>query len=156
MTTDRKEEFYDRLKGIQAGMLQVGDRYLPMSPNLVEGDKTIWFITAKETPMAKEASKGTDARLVLSSEDKGLYADVSGHLSVSHDREKLDEVWNVVASSWFEDGKRDDDVLLVSYQPSSAEVWMSEGGTINFLYQMARAQITGKHPDLGSNFTLQF
>lgn len=156
MTTDRKEEFRKRLEGVRTGMLEVEGRYVPMSHSLTDGDDYIWFLTARETDMAKAAKQGDQARYVVSSDDKGLYADIEGHLQEVTDPETLDEIWNVVAASWFEDGKRDPDLVLVRYTPKTAEVWLTEGGAIKFFYQVARANITGKHPDMGSRFTLNF
>lgn len=156
MTDDRKEEFYKRLGGTRTGMLEAEGRYLPMSPNMVKDDPDIWFITATGTPMADAAAKSAPSKFVVSNDDKGLYADIDGTLHLSQDAEKLDEVWNLVASSWFEDGKRDEDVQLVRFVPKSAEVWMTEGGTFKFLYQVARAQLSDKKPDMGEHFSLTF
>ncbi|NHF74780.1 pyridoxamine 5'-phosphate oxidase family protein [Paracoccus xiamenensis] len=154
MADDLKTEFQDRLKKINTGMLQAGDRFLPMSHSIIEGDPNLWFITAKGTPMADAAAQGADATYLVCSDGKGLYADITGTLTLSDDAAKLDEVWGVIASSWFEDGKADPDLQLVRYAPKSAEVWVTEGGAIGFLYQIAKAKITDEKPDLGQHGTI--
>ncbi|SDD61236.1 Pyridoxamine 5'-phosphate oxidase like [Paracoccus isoporae] len=154
MSDDPKTEFRDRLESIRTGMLEVDGRFLPMSHNVIEGDPKLWFITARETPMARAAAQGARARYLICSDGKGLYADIDGVLAVSNDEAKLDEIWNIVASSWFEDGKRDPDLLLVSYTPGEAETWMTEGGALGFLYQIAKAQVSDDKPDLGTHTTL--
>ncbi|MDO5528248.1 MAG: pyridoxamine 5'-phosphate oxidase family protein [Paracoccus sp. (in: a-proteobacteria)] len=154
MSDDRKEEFYKRLGDTRTGMLEAEGRFLPMSPNMIEDDPNIWFITADGTPMADAAAKTAPAKFIVSNDDKGLYADIDGTLHLSEDKEKLDEVWGLIASSWFEDGKRDEDVQLVRFAPKKAEIWMTEGGAFKFFYQVARAQVTGKKPDMGEHFSL--
>jgi general stress protein 26 len=156
MSDDLMTEFLDRLKKINTGMLQVGGRFLPMSHSLIEGDPNLWFITAKNTPMAEAAAKGGEANYLICSDGKGLYADIRGRLSLSDDAAKLDEIWGIIAAAWFEGGKTDPDLQLVRYAPQHAEVWVTEGGTLGFLYQIAKAKLTDAKPDLGLHGTVNF
>lgn len=156
MSDDHRKQFWDRLGGVRTGMLEIDGRFLPMSPNIIEGDGYIWFLTADGTAMADAAAKGSTARFVVSNDDKGLYANINGVMEISNDAEKLDEVWNFVAASWYEDGKRDDDLVLVRYRPENAEVWLTGTSGIGFLYQVARAHVTGDKPDMGVHTLLTF
>lgn len=156
MSDDLKPEFQKRLEKINTGMLQVGDRFLPMSHSLIEGDPSLWFITAKGTPMADAAAKGAAANYLICSDGKGLFADLHGTLSLSDDAAVLDEIWGVIASAWFEGGKADPDLQLVRYAPEKAEVWMTEGGALGFLYQIAKAKLTDEKPDEGLHGTVTF
>ena len=38
---------------------------------------------------------------------------------------------------------------------TEAEVWAT-GGTLSFLYQIAKSKVTGEKPDMGEHFTLSF
>lgn len=156
MSDDLRTEFYDRLKKINTGMLEVEGRFLPMSHSMIDGDPNLWFITAKGTAMADAAAKGAAARYVVSSDGKGLYAEVEGTLALSDDAAKLDEIWGIVASAWFEGGKSDPDLQLIRYTPQKAEVWVTTGGALGFLYQIGRAKITDEKPDLGQHGTVHF
>ena len=91
----------------------------------------------------------TQAQLVLVD---GL---INGKLELSDDNAKLDEVWNAVASSWFEGGERDPDVRLLKFTMSEAEVWTT-AGRIGFFYEIAKSKITGTKPDTGDHFTVSF
>lgn len=156
MSDDLKSEFQKRLGKAHAGMLQVGDRFLPMSHSLVEGDPSLWFITAKNTAVAKAAAAGEKANYLVCSDAKGVYADIHGTLSLSDEAAVLDEIWGVIASAWFEGGKADPDLQLVRYAPEKAEVWLTEGGAIGFLYQIAKAKLTDEKPDEGLHGTVTF
>lgn len=155
---DHVEKFWSRLGGINSGMLGLTEdaRLVPMSHYADAEAGRLWFITAKGTDLARSLTAGgKDAVHVVADEGKGLFARIHGTLSLSDDRAKLDELWNAVASSWFEDGKQDEDVQLLRFDLADAEVWVT-GGSLSFLYQMAKAKITGDKPDMGEHFSLGF
>lgn len=156
--SDHKETFWDRLEDINAGMLGLNAtaRFLPMSHYADDDTNTLWFITAKGTDLVKALQGGPqDGTHIVSSEKKGLYARIAGRLSLSDDKEQLDELWNTIASSWFEDGPQDPDVQLVRMDLTDAEVWATEG-SLSFLYEIAKSKVTGSKPDMGDHFSLTF
>lgn len=156
--SDRRESFWKRLKGINAGMLGAGDdgHVVPMSHYPDPDMGALWFITAKGTDLATALAAGPrPATHIISDGGEGLYARINGTLSLSDDAAKLDELWNAIASSWFEDGKQDDDVQLLRMDLEGAEYWLT-GGSISFLYQIARSKVTGEKPDMGEHGTLSF
>lgn len=160
MTIDDKHAatFWDRLDDINTGMLGLLDdaRLVPMSHYAEPETNTLWFITAKGTDLATSvAGGGKPALHVVSDAAEGLYARIDGTLSLSDDRAKLDELWNAVASSWFEDGKRDEDVQLMRFDMTEAEVWAT-GGKLAFVYEIAKSKVTGQKPDMGEHYTLTF
>ncbi|MBA4491239.1 pyridoxamine 5'-phosphate oxidase family protein [Paracoccus sp. S1E-3] len=157
MTDDLRKEFRDKMKSVHTGMLQVGDdRFVPMAHNLTGEDPDLWFITAKGTPMAEAAAAGAEGCYLVCSEKHGIYADIHGKLSLSEDEAKTEEIWGIIASAWFEGGPRDPDVQLLRYRPTKAEVWLSDTGALGFLYQIAKAKMTGDKPDMGTHATLDF
>ena len=116
----------------------------------------LWFITADGTDLVKAVEGGPQQAVHVVSEggDK-LYARMEGTLELSNDKAKLDEIWNAVASSWFEDGKQDEDVRLLKLKLSTAEVWATTGG-LGFLYEVARSKVTGAKPDMGEQYEIAF
>ncbi len=156
MTDTLKKEFRDRMDDIHVGMLGAdAARAVPMSHYLDQDADILWFITAKETDLAKAAQTGADAQYVVSSNDAKIHARIDGTLQAVTDPAKLDELWNAIASAWFEDGKRDDDVQLLRMTLSQAEVWITRGGP-GFFYQVAKAHLTDAEPDMGDHGTIRF
>lgn len=156
--TDHNHQFWSRLDDINSGMLGVtqDSRLVPMSHYTDRKVGVLWFITAKDTDLARSVASGPqDAMHVVSDGGQGLYARIHGTLSLSDNRAKLDELWNAVASSWFEDGKQDPDVQLLRLNLTEAEVWAT-GGSMAFLYQIAKSKITGDKPDMGDHYSLTF
>jgi general stress protein 26 len=150
------DKFWDRMEDINAGMLAVDGktRFVPMSHNTDADERTLWFITAKGTDLVSAAEAGpVEATYLVAEGGKGLYARVEGRLSISNDRAKLDELWNLVASSWFDGGKDDPDLRLLAFNVADGEAWATPSGA-GFLFQIAKAQLTGAQPDAGEHFRL--
>jgi general stress protein 26 len=158
LMVESRDKFWDRLENVNAGMLGVfGEaRHVPMSHYADQPLNRLWFITARGTDLVKAVEAGAkDAHYVIASAGDGLYSNMTGTLSLSNDTAKLDEMWNAVASAWFEDGKRDADLRLLEFALSDVEVWTTKGG-VGFLFQVAKANITGDKPDIGEHFALKF
>ncbi|TGN59088.1 general stress protein [Paracoccus liaowanqingii] len=156
--TDHADQFWGRLNDTNSGMLGTTDhaRLVPMSHYADRDAGILWFITAKGTDLAQTAATGAQPAIhVVSDGGKGLYARIHGTLSLSDDRAKLDELWNAIASSWFEDGKQDLDVQLLRMDLTEAEVWAT-GGSLSFMFQIAKSKVTGDKPDMGEHYTLNF
>jgi general stress protein 26 len=157
---DLKKEFWDRIGDVRTAMLGLKGqgRLVAMSPQTDDAlPGKIWFITAKGTELAKGTADGPkDAHLVISADKAGLYADMDGSLSQSHDKKALDEVWNFAADAWFENGKTDPDVCLLCFVPNTAEVSVTSTSGVKFFYEMAKAQVSGEQPDAGKQGTVSF
>ncbi|WP_339763184.1 pyridoxamine 5'-phosphate oxidase family protein [uncultured Sulfitobacter sp.] len=156
MTDTLKEEFWDRIEDIRTGMLGTDDaRAVPMSHYADKDANVLWFITATGTDLAKTAKTGASAEYVVISDDEHLYARIDGKVQAVTDPAKLEELWSAVADAWFEDGRIDDDVQLVRMDLSEAEVWAT-GGSLSFIYEIAKAHITDEKPDMGQHGTIRF
>ncbi len=154
------KEFWDRMADVRAVMLGIKGQgaLVPMSPQL-DDDRPghIWFITAKGTDLAMGAGGGSvPAQVVVSDPQSGLYADVSGVIAASDDSEALDEVWSFVADAWFEGGQSDPDICLLRFTPDRAEMSITPTSGTKFLYEIAKAQMTGTKPDAGEQGTVTF
>lgn len=150
--------FWKRLKSINAGMLGTRERMklIPMSHYADTDGKTLWFITAEGTDLVSELATGPKlATYVIGDASGKLWAQIEGQIELSTDRQKLDEIWSSVASAWFDEGKEDPDLRLLRFNLSEAEVWSTTGG-LAFLYQVAKANLTGDDPDIGEHFHLTF
>ncbi|WP_106744926.1 pyridoxamine 5'-phosphate oxidase family protein [Yoonia maritima] len=155
-----RDEFWDRIEDVNDGMLNIGSgSFTPMSPQVRDdaNDGKIWFITAAGTSFANATQTGPVAsNLIVADRSAAIYADIAGTLELSHDREVLDEVWSVMASAWFEEGKQDADVRLLCFTPTQAEVSLVEESSVRLFYEMAKAAITGDKPDAGWQGTITF
>lgn len=151
-----KETFWKRLDDVTAGMLEVEPgRSIPMSPYGDSGENAVWFITSDGSEAYEAAQSGKAASFTVAEQNAKLYARVEGSLAVVNDKAKLDELWSPVAASWFKDGREDEHVRLICFRPGNAEIWATDGGA-GFLYEISKANLTEKTPDLGEHASVSF
>ncbi len=115
----------------------------------------MWFITASDSAADSTAKGGGETWFHVAHSKAHLYATVFGKLAVVNDSDKLDELWNAFAAAWFENGRDDSAVQLVKFTPHEAEIWSGDGGA-SFLYEIAKANITGDTPDAGEHGRVVF
>lgn len=155
MKTEDITLFWDRLGAITAGFLGTKSgaaRLVPMSHSLRDGDTTIWFITARDTDLAEAVEHASaEATYVVAESAKGLYATLHGDLFQDNDPALRDALWSPVADSWFEGGKDDPNVCILGLRPARAEIWLTTTSGLSFAYNILRAQVTGKQPDMGTH-----
>ena len=147
------EKFWTELENVHSAMLSIGDaRHVPMSPYARQAEGAIWFITAQGTDLVRAAESGAKGASLIVTGESNIHARIEGDAAVVRDRAKLEELWNPVASSWF-DGMDDPDIRLIRMTPASAEVWLSSGG-LGFAFELEKSKVTGKQPDMGEHFSL--
>lgn len=106
-------------------------------------------------PRTGGATSGGEATFHIADSKAHLYANVFGTLEAVNDSEKLDELWNAFAAAWFENGRDDAAVQLVKFTPREAEIWSGDG-SVSFLYEIAKANLTGDTPDAGAHGRVVF
>ncbi|MBB3808905.1 pyridoxamine 5'-phosphate oxidase family protein [Pseudochelatococcus contaminans] len=156
--SDLKHKFWDRLDGINAGLLGTTNelKFVPMSHYADPEQNALWFITANGVDLVSQTESGPKNAIHLIGDEAGkLWARIEGQLELSQDTAKLDEIWNSVAESWFDGGKRDPDIRLLKFSLARAEVWTTNG-KLGFLYEISKSKLTGDKPDLGENYNLTF
>ena len=129
-TAEIEEKFWDALKSDMTMMLGVvadGKCHpRPMTAQIEEDTKPIWFFTSKETEIVSEAARGGNAIATFTSDDNDLFATVHGRLSVDKDRATIERLWNPYVAAWFEKGKDDPKLTLLRFDPDNAEIWLDD------------------------------
>jgi general stress protein 26 len=133
--------------------------FQPMTPFPEPENGQIWFFTRDNTDLAKAvaaAGEPSHAMLTISSRDQDVKACLGGTLTLSQDRTRIDKFWNSVVAAWYPDSKDDPHLILLRLDLDSATVWLSEAGPVRFAYEIARANMTGREPDLGGRAEVRF
>jgi len=153
--TNLKHELWQRIDDQSAGMLGLEGTTMhmrPMTPHIDEARNTIWFLCASENQLAQMEGGSGKAHFTIQSADERFYACIRGTLRVSHDKDKLDTLWSVFASAFFEGGPEESDAILLELTPEDAEIWTVDVGKTHFAAEIARSAFGDKpQPDLGSH-----
>lgn len=154
-TTDLKTELWQRLDDQSAGMLGLEDSAMhlrPMTPHIEEDSNKIWFLCAADNQLTQMDGGSGKALFTVQSPDEHFYACIRGTLKVSHDKEKLNTLWSVFASAFFEGGPEESSAILLEMIPEEAEIWTIEAGGMQFAIEIARSAYGDKsQPDLGTH-----
>jgi general stress protein 26 len=126
-------KFWKALKSDRVAMLALAGvedgHSQPMTAQLLEEDEErggpIWFFTAKDTDLAREAGASHRAQMHFSSKGHDLFAAVHGTLSAVEDRAIIDRLWNPFVAAWFE-GKSDPKLWLLRFDADHGQIWLNE------------------------------
>lgn len=136
MTSDRDIEakFWKALRSDMTLMLGLVGETMHSQPMTAQFDKdakgaqtnTIWFFTARSTDLAGAMGDQHRAMAQFAAKGHDLFACIEGQLSRSIDPAMIDRLWSPYVDAWFKGGKSDPDLLLLRFEPSSAQIWLNE------------------------------
>jgi general stress protein 26 len=134
------------------GIEGAGLHMRPMTPHADAARNSIWFLCAADNQLAQTGAETGRAQFTFQTPDERFYAWISGPVAVSRDRDKLNELWSVFASAFFEGGPEESDAVLLELTPQEAEIWTVEASGMQFAAEIARSAFGPKaRPDLGTH-----
>lgn len=152
---DAKAQLFDQLGDVKAGFLHAeksGQHGQPMAPHGDPDAGVIWFITSRQSDLARAVGTGCPAHFTFTGKSHDYYASVDGRLSLSQDSAKLDEIWSAIAAAWFDKGREDADVALLRLDLQEGAVWSNTSNPVTFALQIPAANLSEeKKPDLGEH-----
>lgn len=143
-------------------------RARPMAAYVRPDEHAIWFLTDAESAKAHQIehdhtasdrkvdtgfrtnpTQETNVTLAFADKGKNEYLTISGPASVSNDRDKIRDLFNVFAKAWWESAD-DPAIRLIKVTPEEAEYWEGPNGPVATVKMLASAA-TGHRPDMGDN-----
>lgn len=148
-------EIEDSRFGMLAPVNPPAEHFQPMTAFAEPEAGKIWFYTRSDSDVATAARDGVQAMFVFMSKDRKLQASIKGEMRASLDALHRDKFWNSVVSAWFPKGKDDPHLTMLRFDCGEAQVWLSETGPVKFGLEIAKANLTGRPPDVGGQVTLK-
>ena len=121
--------------------------FQPMTAFTEPENGQIWFFTRSDTDLARQIGAGQRATMIFQS--RRLHACLDGALSIQHDPDRIEKYWNSVVAAWYPDGKDDPLLTLLCFDCVNAQLWITETGPLKFMWEIAKANATGRTPDIG-------
>jgi general stress protein 26 len=151
-TAERR--LWKEVEDTRFGMLGLADarqHFQPMTAFAEPAEGAIWFFTRNDTDLATTVAQGEDqAMFVIQSKDQDFQGCIGGTLTEARDQARIDRYWNPMVAAWYPDGKDDPNLTLLRFDVSDAEVWISKGGAIRLAWEVAKANLSGTTPDVGT------
>lgn len=147
-----KEEFAllkEKIKDIKIAMLTTvepdGELHTrPMATHEIDEDGTLWFFTYDNTAKTKELAQEHKVSLSYTDTGSQTYVCASGIAYVSHDEEKMEQLWTPALKPWFPEGLEEPHIALLQVKLHRAEYWDEPGGKLVSLFRMAKATLKGE------------
>ncbi len=154
---DELAKLAELVKGGRVGVLTTVDANghlvsRPLAMQDVDFTGELWFFTPDPSPKVEDITGNNQVNFAF--ESGNGWVSVSGTATVTHDRAKIDELWNRYAEAWFADGKDDPTVALIRLDAHTAEYWATDEPKPVIMLKVAKAAVTGGTPDIGENKTV--
>ena len=160
---DWDADFFDELDDqpvVLLGLPMSGEHMQPMRAFCDASTRQLHFFTSRKTDLAKELSGGSSGGMVcFIGKGHDYHACIHGHLAIVPEPEAeriVAKHWSPMIGAWFEGGKDDPYLCVLSFQLGHAAVWASTGNPLKFGWEMAKAAVTSDTPDLGARRDVQF
>jgi general stress protein 26 len=147
---EKRGRLRDLMAGFSTAMLvtrtdEGGMRGRPLTIADERDDGGLYFATALESPKVHELQ--ADAHVAVVMQDHRRFVSVSGIARVVQDRALVDRLWSESWKVWFPAGKDDPSLCVVVVEPLEAAYWdMSGARGIRYVFEMAKAYVTGRRP----------
>lgn len=151
--TNPQSQLLSELKGARCVMLgspSTDEHMQPMSPQVDEDNQAIYFYSDRYSDLGK-AVIHEPSFVHLCHIDDDYQACVKGYLETHHDTSTIEKYWNPIVAAWYPGGKSDPKLLMLKFTPEHAAVWASDKSTIGFAYEIAKANIMKKMPNVGTS-----
>jgi general stress protein 26 len=119
----------------------------PMSVQKTDENGDIWFLSAIDSNKNKELMANPNATLFFQGSSYADFLELSGTVKISQDREKIDELWDLIVNNWFTEGKDDPRVTVLQFSPKSGYYWDTKHGNTIAGLKILVGAITGKTMD---------
>jgi len=150
------KDIIEKIKHIRVAMLTTEDengtlRSRPMAHVDIDADNYIWFFTKDNSGKVVEVSEESQVNLAYANTDNQQYVSISGTAFISHDKEKMKELWNPMVKAYFPNGLEEPDIALLRIKIHDAEYWDSSASVMLRLFNVAKAVITGTRYEEGEH-----
>ena len=139
---DLTHDFWTALDKSRTVMLgSVGNGRVAARPMTAQTDEdikdgSIYFFASRGEGIGGEVLAGADqAHFSFQSKGYDIFASAIGPIAAVNDPALVEKLWSAFASIYYDEGKRDPDLVLLRFTPGELEVWRST--TTGFLKAIA-------------------
>lgn len=120
----------------------------PMQTQEREPDCDLWFVSSMATHKVDELKAHPRVGVIYHRDRDHAYASLAGTARIHQDRDLIRSKWKEDWRAWFPDGPDQADLCLIKVDVEQAEWWFPEGGQLRVMFEVARAYVSGDHPEL--------
>jgi len=119
----------------------------PMAPEKIDDDGNFWFLSANDSNKNKEIQQDPLVQLLFQGSSYSDYLSLSGKVTISTDKAKIDELWDPMMKTWFTEGKDDQRITVLKFTPTQGYYWDTKHSMAVALVKRAYGAIVGETYD---------
>lgn len=100
----------------------------PMNVRQVDEAGNFWFLSSSDSLKNAELASDSTVELFFQGSDQSGFLHVTGHATVSRDREKIRELWEPILKTWFTGGVDDPRITVIRVTPGDGYYWDNQHG----------------------------
>ena len=116
----------------------------PMTPLQLDRHGSIWFFASSNCQKTKQLERNTQINVVYASDEASTFVSISGEAGIVKDQKKIEELWKPTMKAWFNDGIKQEDLVLIEVKIHKAEYWDAPQGKMVQLIGIIKAAVTDK------------
>ena len=126
----------------------------PMTVLEMDANGCLWMLVSQNGHTARMAPAGTGmdtVNLSFSDESRSTFISVTAYATLSHDPQRKQALWSVMARPWFPQGVDDPDLAVLKLEPIKAEIWDGPDSSVLRMLAMAASVVVGQPVGLGEH-----
>lgn len=116
----------------------------PMSFQKFDDNGDIWFLSAVDSHKNEEISDDPFVQLLFQESAHSGFLTLYGIAEISQDKQKIEELWEPIAKTWFTEGKDDPRIRVIKVSPTQGHYWDNKHGDAIAFVKMTAGAILGK------------
>lgn len=126
-----------------------GISFRPLTVTEVSDGRIVYLVDGT-ADWTRTLEQGDVAYSTVSKDRDNTYASLVGRVELTRDSNRIDELWNPFAEAYFDGGRDDSDILVVTVDHSSGTYWTGPSGRMGSLISLVRAAL-GDASDAGDH-----
>ena len=100
----------------------------PMAVQKIDGDGTLWFLSAADSHKNRELEEDPAVRLFFQVSEHAGFMTLTGRARITRDRRKIKELWSPILKTWFTEGEDDPRITVIAVSPTGGYYWDNKHG----------------------------
>ena len=135
---------------------QDSSRSRPMAVQQVDEEGRLWFLSASDSHKNEEVAVDPVVHLYFQANAHSSFLALTGTVSTSRDRTKIEELWKPIMKTWFTEGIDDPRITVLRVTPTEGYYWDTKHGRAVAGLKMIVGAAIGKTLDDSIEGTLTF
>jgi general stress protein 26 len=155
-----RDRIWDVLENSSVGMFTTcfdgGLRARPLDARPDRKTGEIFFVIDVRGLKDNEVKAKPDVCFTVINAEQRAYLSITGSATIFYDEALLRKIWKRSDDVWWHDGPQDKNVRILRLEPRTADLWDGPASSAVATFEMSKARLTGKEPDLGQNRKTSF